>query len=146
MVNVASYCSFTGMNYSNLNELYSEYEDQGLKILAFPCNQFLYEESTCVVDLKEFLKKKKVQFDVFNMIKVNGKETHPLFKYLKNNTGGVFNKAIKWNFTKFLVDADGKVIARYTPVAGKKDIEKDLKPLLEKSTSEVDKMPPVGRT
>ena len=131
-MNVASDCGFARTNYAQLNELYSKYKDQGLKVLAFPCNQFMNQESGCEVDIKEFLKKNNVEFDVFNKIKVNGNDADPLFKYLKNEQGGLFFNAIKWNFTKFLCDADGKPIARYAPTVEPNKIEKDLKPLLEK--------------
>lgn len=131
-MNVASSCGFTRTNYAQLNELYSKYKDQGLKVLAFPCNQFMNQESGCEVDIKEFLKKNNVEFDVFNKIKVNGNDADPLFKYLKNEQGGLLFNAVKWNFTKFLCDADGKPIARYAPTVEPNKIEKDLKPLLEK--------------
>ena len=132
-MNVASHCSLTWWSYRELNQLYSKYKDQGLKILAFPCNQFMNQESGCEVDIKEFLRKKKVEFDVFNKIKVNGKDADPLFKYLKKVKGGFFSSGIKWNFTKFLCDADGKPIARYAPTVPFSKIEEDLIPLLESS-------------
>lgn len=132
MVNVASNCGFTKTNYAQLNELYSKYKDQGLKVLAFPCNQFAGQEPGCETDIKEFIKKNNIEFDMFNKIKVNGDEADPLYKYLKKEQGGFLLDAIKWNFTKFLVDADGKPIARYAPNVEPNKIEKDLKPLLEK--------------
>ena len=130
-MNVASSCGFTKTNYNQLNELYSKYKDQGLKVLAFPSNQFA-QETGCEVDIKEFIKKNNVEFDVFNKVKVNGNDADPLFKYLKKEQGGFLVDAIKWNFTKFLVDADGKPVARYAPNVEPIKIEKDLKPLLEK--------------
>lgn len=112
---MATNCGFTKSNYNQLNELYSKYKDQGLEIAAFPCNQFNNQEPGCSVDIQEFLKKNKVEFDVYDKINVNGKEAHPLYDFLKKEQGGFLVDAIKWNFTKFLVDKNGKPVARYSP-------------------------------
>ena len=128
IVNVASNCGFTKNNYKQLNELYEKYEKDGLKILAFPCNQFNGQEPGCEVDIKEFAKKKGVQFDMFSKIDVNGDSAHPLYKWLKSKQGGFLGfDGIKWNFTKFLVNKDGVPIKRYAPTVDPKDIEPDLK-------------------
>jgi len=130
VVNVATNCGFTKSNYNQLNELYSKYKDQGLEIAAFPCNQFNNQEPGCSVDIQEFLKKNKVEFDVYDKINVNGKEAHPLYDFLKKEQGGFLVDAIKWNFTKFLVDKNGKPVARYSPNTEPNKIEKDITPLL----------------
>ena len=130
VVNVASNCSLTKDNYKQLNELYEKYQQNGLRILGFPCNQFNGQEPGCDVDIKEFAKKKGVKFDVFSKIDVNGDSAHPLYKWLKNKQGflGFLGlDRIKWNFTKFLINKDGVPIKRYAPTVQPKDIESDLK-------------------
>lgn len=118
IVNVATNCSFTRSNYSQLNELYTKYKEQGLRIAAFPCNQFNGQEPGCETDIKEFLKKTNVEFDVYGKINVNGSNAIPLFNFLKTAQGGFLFNALKWNFTKFLVNKEGKPIARYAPNVG----------------------------
>ena len=128
VVNVASNCSLTKDNYKQLNELYEKYENNGLKILGFPSNQFNGQEPACDVDIKEFAKKKGVQFDMFAKIDVNGDSADPLYKWLKTKQGGFLGfDGIKWNFTKFLVNKEGIPIKRYAPTVQPKDIESDLK-------------------
>ena len=128
VVNVASNCGFTKNNYKQLNELYEKYEKDGLRILAFPSNQFNGQEPGCDVDIKEFAKKKGVQFDMFSKINVNGDSADPLYKWLKTKQGGFLGfDGIKWNFTKFLVNKEGIPIKRYAPTVDPKDIEPDLK-------------------
>lgn len=114
-MNVATNCGFTKSNYSQLNELYTKYKDQGLRIAAFPCNQFNGQEPGCETDIKEFIKKNNVEFDLYSKVNVNGDEAIPLYKYLKKAQGGFMIDAIKWNFTKFLVDKEGKPVARFAP-------------------------------
>jgi len=128
VVNVASNCGFTKNNYKQLNELYEKYEKDGLRILAFPSNQFNGQEPGCDIDIKEFAKKNNVKFDMFSKINVNGDGAHPLYKWLKNQKGGILGiDAIKWNFTKFLVDKNGVPVKRYAPNVDPKDIEPDIK-------------------
>ncbi|RWS07248.1 glutathione peroxidase-like isoform X2, partial [Dinothrombium tinctorium] len=130
IVNVASNCGFTKSNYKQLNELYDKYENAGLRILAFPCNQFLNQEPGCEMDIKEFAKKNNIRFDMFSKVDVNGKTAHPLYNYLKEQKGGLLGSFIKWNFTKFLVDKQGHPVQRYAPTVEPKNIEKDIEALL----------------
>jgi len=128
VVNVASNCGLTKNNYKQLNELYEKYEKEGLRIAAFPSNQFAGQEPGCDIDIKEFAKKNDVKFDMYSKIDVNGDSAHPIYKWLKNQKGGFLGiDAIKWNFTKFLIDKNGVPIKRYAPTVEPKDIEKDLK-------------------
>jgi glutathione peroxidase len=130
IVNVASKCGFTGQ-YKGLQELYDKYESKGLRILGFPCNQFLSQEPGTEEEIKSFCTLNYgVKFDMFSKIDVNGENTHPLYVYLKKNSGGFLTDTIKWNFTKFLVDKDGKVIHRYAPSTTPAEIEKDIEKLL----------------
>jgi len=130
IVNVASKCGFTGQ-YAGLQELYDKYHDKGLEILGFPCNQFLSQEPGTEEEIKNFCTTSfGVKFDMFSKIDVNGKNTHPLYKFLKQNAGGFLTDDIKWNFTKFLVDRNGKVIKRYAPSTEPKDIAADIEKLL----------------
>ena len=99
--------------------------------MGFPCNQFLSQEPGTEEDIKNFCTSNfGVEFDMFSKIDVNSKNTHPLYKYLKKSAGGFLNDKIKWNFTKFLVDREGKVLKRYSPSTTPKEIEKDIQKLL----------------
>jgi glutathione peroxidase len=131
IVNVASKCGFTGQ-YEGLEKLHKKYHQQGLAVLGFPCNQFLSQEPGTEEQIKEFCSLTfGVQFDMFSKIDVNGENTHPLYQYLKKNSKGLLGTdLIKWNFTKFLVDKDGKVIQRYAPSTKPSEIEQDIKKLL----------------
>lgn len=130
IVNVASKCGYTGQ-YAGLQELHEKYHDKGLAVLGFPCNQFLSQEPGTEEQIKNFcMTSFGVQFDMFSKIDVNGKNTHPLYRYLKEQAGGIVTDDIKWNFTKFLVDRNGKVVKRYAPSTKPKDIEEDIKKLL----------------
>lgn len=115
IVNVASKCGFTKSNYKELNELYAMYHDQGLEILGFPCNQFGHQEPGCSVDIKEFIAKNEVKWDMFAKVDVNGENASPLFSWLKSKEKGLLIDAIKWNFTKFLINRQGMPVARYAP-------------------------------
>jgi glutathione peroxidase len=112
-VNVASKCGFTPQ-YEGLQALYEKYKDKGLVILGFPCNQFGSQEPGTNEEIKEFCSVNYgVTFPMFDKIDVNGKEAHPLYDYLRSQAKGTLGtEAIKWNFTKFLVDKNGKVIDR----------------------------------
>ncbi len=130
IVNVASKCGFTPQ-YEGLEALHEKYAAKGLSILAFPCNQFLSQEPGSEAEIKSFCKRSyDVKFDLFSKINVNGDNTHPLYKYLKENAGGFLTDTIKWNFTKFLVDKNGKVIHRYAPSTKPQEIEADIEKLL----------------
>jgi len=132
IVNVASNCGFTKSNYNQLNELYEKYREKGLEIAAFPCNQFMNQESACEVDIKNFAEKNNVKFDMYSKIAVNGAETIPLYRWLKNKQKGLFGTtAIKWNFTKFLINKEGIPIKRYAPTTSPSSIEPDIKALIE---------------
>lgn len=131
IVNVATNCGYTQNNYKQLNELYDKYEAQGLRIAAFPCNQFGGQEPGCDVDIKEFIHKKGVRFDMYSKVDVNGNDAIPLFKWLKSKQGGILGiDAIKWNFTKFLVDKEGKPIKRFAPNDDPVVMEPDIKAAL----------------
>lgn len=130
IVNVASNCGYTGQ-YEGLQTLHEKYSKKGLSVLGFPCNQFLSQEPGTEEEIKNFcMSSFGVEFDMFSKINVNGDDTHPLYKHLKENAGGFMTDAIKWNFTKFLVDKDGKVIQRYAPSVTPKEIDEDILKLL----------------
>jgi glutathione peroxidase len=130
VVNTASKCGFT-QQYAQLQELYRKYKDQGLIILAFPCNQFANQEPASDSEIAEFCQLNfGVSFPIFSKVEVNGANAHPLFNYLKKQTKSLFGSKIKWNFTKFLIDREGKVIKRFAPNIEPFKIEKDLQALL----------------
>lgn len=131
IVNVATYCGLTKSNYKQLNELYDKYKDQGLKIAGFPCNQFNNQEPGCSVDIKEFLVKNKVEWDVYSKIDVNGDTADPLYKWLKKQKGGIMGMdGIKWNFSKFLIGKDGVPVERYAPTTEPNSIGKDIEKVI----------------
>jgi len=117
IVNVASKWGKTDVNYKQLVDMYQRYsEAAGLRILGFPCNQFGGQEPGTEAEIKEFaMGKYNVTFDMFSKINVNGGDTHPLWAYLKDKQGGFLMNAIKWNFTKFVVDKEGQPTARFGP-------------------------------
>lgn len=126
IVNVASKCGFTPQ-YKGLEALYREYKDKGLVILGFPCDQFMNQEPGDENDIKNFCSLNyDVTFPMFAKIHVNGSDAHPLYKFLKNEQGGMLVDAVKWNFTKFLVDKNGKVVKRYAPTDKPEAIGKDI--------------------
>ncbi|EKF73859.1 glutathione peroxidase [Alcanivorax hongdengensis A-11-3] len=131
IVNTASKCGFTPQ-YKGLEALYDTYKDQGLEILGFPCNQFGKQEPGGAEEIGAFCEKNYgVSFTMFDKIDVNGDGTHPLYQYLKQEATGVLgSKSIKWNFTKFLINRDGKVLKRYAPTDKPESLEKDIKALL----------------
>jgi len=131
IVNVASKCGLTPQ-YEGLEALYKRYKNQGLEILGFPCNQFLHQEPGNEEEIKSFCSTHyDISFPLFSKIEVNGDNTAPLYAYLKEEAPGALNtKAVKWNFTKFLVGRDGQVIRRYAPTDTPESIEKDLVALL----------------
>lgn len=132
IVNVASQCGLTQTNYKELNELYEKYKDQGFEILAFPCNQFAGQEPGTNEEIQEVVCTRfKAEFPIFDKVEVNGKNAAPLYKYLKDQKGGIFGDGIKWNFTKFLVNKEGKVVDRYAPTTSPLKIEKDIQTALK---------------
>ncbi|KAL3506700.1 hypothetical protein ACH5RR_032082 [Cinchona calisaya] len=134
VVNVASKCGLTESNYKELNVLYEKYKDQGFEILAFPCNQFAWQEPGTNDEIQETACTRfKAEFPIFEKIDVNGKNAAPLYKFLKSEKGGLLVDAIKWNFTKFLVNKEGKVVERYAPRTSPLQIEKDIQNLLSSS-------------
>ncbi|KAH1108066.1 hypothetical protein J1N35_011834 [Gossypium stocksii] len=134
IVNVASKCGLTQSNYKELNVLYEKYKNQGFEILAFPCNQFGGQEPGTNEQIQEATCSMfKAEFPIFDKVEVNGKNAAPLYKFLKSEKGGYFGDAIKWNFTKFLVNKEGKVVERYAPTTSPLNIEKDIRDLLGSS-------------
>ena len=131
IVNTASKCGFTPQ-YEGLETLYEKYKERGLMILGFPCNQFSEQEPGTNAEIANFcLVNYGVSFPMFEKIEVNGDNAHPLYKYLKKEATGLLgSESIKWNFTKFLVDRNGKVIDRYAPSTKPKSIEEDIEKLL----------------
>lgn len=130
VVNTASQCGFTPQ-YKGLQELYAKYKKRGFEVLAFPCDQFGHQEPGGDDEIKSFCETNYgVEFALFSKIDVNGENAHPLYKFLKSEKGGLLGDAIKWNFTKFLVDKNGNVVERYAPLTTPDriatDIEKEL--------------------
>jgi glutathione peroxidase len=127
IVNVASKCGFT-KQYTPLEALYEKYKDKGLVILGFPCNQFAGQEPGTNEEIQAFCSLKyNVTFPVFGKIEVNGKDAHPLYVYLKDQTGG---GAISWNFNKFLLDKSGKIVKRYASGDSLEGLEADILAIL----------------
>lgn len=131
IVNVASKCGLTPQ-YEGLEALYRQYGDQGLVVLGFPCNQFAGQEPGSSDDIAQFCSLNYgVTFPVFERINVNGRWAHPLYKWLKAEAPGLLDsEAIKWNFTKFLIGRDGKVMARYAPQQEPAELAPDIEKLL----------------
>jgi len=128
IVNVATSWGLTDQNYRQLQALHDEFADsRGLRILAFPCNQFANQEPGTDGEIKAWAHSKYgVTFDMFHKINVNGNDAIPLYKYLKDKQHGTFFNAIKWNYTKFLIDKNGQPVKRYGPKDPPFDIKKDL--------------------
>ncbi|MFT4204199.1 MAG: glutathione peroxidase [Chitinophagaceae bacterium] len=130
VVNTATKCGFTPQ-FDGLQRLYQQYKDQGLVVLGFPCDQFGQQnpegddviESVCKVN-------HGVTFPLMQKSDVNGTHTHPVFRYLKKELPGFFGGRVQWNFTKFLIDRNGKPFKRYAPYTKSEKIEKDIKHLL----------------
>jgi glutathione peroxidase len=132
IVNTASKCGFTPQ-LAGLESLYTKFADKGFAVLGFPCNQFGSQDPGSNDEILSFCQQNYgVSFPMFAKIDVNGSNAHPLFEYLKEQAPGVLgSKAIKWNFTKFLVDRNGKVVSRYAPATKPADIEADIAALLD---------------
>ena len=131
IVNVASYCGLT-YQYEGIENLYKKYKDQGFEVLAFPCNQFAFQEPGTNEEIKKFCDiKYGVTFKIFNKIHVNGSKSDPIYQFLKEQSPGVAGTTqIKWNFTKFLINRNGEVIERFSPQAEADEIEASIKKLL----------------
>ncbi len=131
IVNTASKCGFTPQ-YEGLQNLYNQYKDQGLEILAFPCDQFAHQEPGTNEEIQQFCQMNYgVSFPVYAKINVNGGDAAPVYKYLRQQKGGLFGGMIKWNFTKFLVDREGNVVGRYAPNEEPAGLAADIEKLLK---------------
>ena len=131
VVNTASKCGFTPQ-YKGLEELHRKYADKGLVVLGFPCNQFGAQEPGDEEEIRTFCSLNyDVSFPLAKKVDVNGSEADPLWQHLKQQQSGLLgSRGIKWNFTKFLVDKDGKVVGRYAPTVTPESLEKDIERLL----------------
>jgi len=130
IVNTATGCGFTPQ-YEGLQDLYEKYQSKGLEIMDFPCNQFGNQAPGTEEEIEDFCQSRYgVTFKMFQKICVNGENEEPLYTYLKSQKGGVLGNNIKWNFTKFLVDREGKVLERFAPTATPEKIESSIEKLL----------------
>jgi glutathione peroxidase len=130
VVNTASKCGLTPQ-YEGLEKLYRKYEERGLVILGFPCNQFGNQEPGSDKEISEgCLINYGVSFPMFSKIDVNGANAHPVYKYLKDKLPGLFGKKITWNFAKFLIDKNGIPVKRYSPTTKPEELEKNIEKLL----------------
>ena len=130
IVNTASACGFTPQ-YKGLEALQQKFGARGFSVLGFPCNQFGRQEPGSATEIGEFCSSNyAVTFPMFDKIDVNGDKAHPLYQYLRREKSGLFGSAIKWNFTKFLIDRSGKVVGRYAPTATPESLTKDIEALL----------------
>lgn len=133
IVNTATKCFFTPQ-YEGLQWLYKKYQENGLEILDFPCNQFAKQAPGTIEEIDKFcVNNFNTSFPRFAKINVNGEDESILYTYLKRHEKGLFNKKIKWNFTKFLVDQEGRVIKRYSPLVKPVKISKDIQKLLNQN-------------
>ena len=131
IVNTASECGYTPQ-YKGLEQLYASLHGKGLEVLGFPCNQFGEQEPASEKEIAAFCERNYgVTFPMFRKVDVNGEDAEPLFKWLKKEKPGLLgSEAIKWNFTKFLVDRSGKVVKRYAPQTKPEDLTRDIEALL----------------
>ncbi|ANB61843.1 glutathione peroxidase [Anoxybacteroides amylolyticum] len=131
IVNTASKCGFTPQ-YKELQALYEQYRDKGFVVLGFPCNQFGHQEPGSEEEIAQFCELNYgVTFPMFAKVDVNGEQAHPLFVYLTEKAPGVFGtKAIKWNFTKFLIDRNGRVVERFAPQTKPSELKVEIEKLL----------------
>jgi glutathione peroxidase len=131
IVNTASNCGFTPQ-YKGLEAVYEQFKDKGVAVLGFPCNQFGAQEPGSTDEIGAFCERNfGVTFPLFEKVDVNGNEAHPLFEHLKEKAPGLLgSKAIKWNFTKFLVKKDGTVFSRYAPTTKPEELLVDIEKLL----------------
>jgi glutathione peroxidase len=130
IVNTASACGFTPQ-YRGLEALHKELSPRGFAVLGFPCNQFGRQEPGDAGQIEQFCASNyAITFPMFAKIEVNGTGAHPLYQYLKSEKSGLLGSSIKWNFTKFLVDRSGKVVARHAPTATPEGLKKEIEALL----------------
>lgn len=131
IVNVASQCGFTPQ-YAGLEALWRKYRDRGFAVLGFPCNQFGAQEPGSEAEIANFCSSRyDVTFPLFAKIDVNGEQAHPLYQHLKSTVPGLLGtESIKWNFTKFLVDRQGRVVSRHAPTTAPADLEREIEALL----------------
>jgi glutathione peroxidase len=130
IVNTASACGFTPQ-YKGLEELYRTLAPRGFSVLGFPCNQFGSQEPGDARQIEQFCEAKyDVTFPMFAKIDVNGSGAHPLYQYLRSEKSGLLGSSIKWNFTKFLTDRTGKVVARHAPTTTPEGMRKEIEALL----------------
>lgn len=131
IVNTASKCGFTPQ-FQGLQELYDKYHDRGLEILGFPSNQFMEQDPGSNEEILEFCQLNYgVKFPMFEKTDVKGENAHPLFRYLSDEAPGLMgSKSVKWNFTKFLIDKEGKPVKRFAPQTSPDQLEKDIEKLL----------------
>lgn len=131
IVNTASKCGFTPQ-FEGLEKVFEQYTSQGFVVLGFPCNQFAHQDPASNSEIGEFCQRNYgVSFPMFAKIDVNGKDAHPLYKYLTKEAKGLLgSESVKWNFTKFLVGRDGNVIGRYAPTTKPEDMVKDIEKAL----------------
>jgi glutathione peroxidase len=130
IVNTASACGFTPQ-YKGLETLYQALSPRGFSVLGFPCNQFGSQEPGDAAQIEQFCRSNyAVTFPMFAKTEVNGGNAHPLYQYLKDEKSGLLGSSIKWNFTKFLVDRSGKVVARHAPTAKPEGLKKEIEALL----------------
>ncbi len=130
IVNTASKCGFTPQ-YKELEELYRCYREDGLEILAFPCDQFGHQEPGSDEEIRSFCETRfSVTFPLFRKIVVNGTDTHPVYRFLKGKARGLLGRSIRWNFTKFLVDRRGRVVKRFAPATPPRKIGSRVRELL----------------
>jgi glutathione peroxidase len=130
IVNTASACGFTPQ-YKGLEALQKAYGSRGFSVLGFPCNQFGRQEPGDAAQIGQFCSKNyAVSFPMFDKIEVNGDHAHPLYRYLKGEKSGLLGPSIKWNFTKFLVDRSGKVVARHAPTTTPEALTREIEALL----------------
>ncbi len=131
IVNTASKCGFTPQ-YEGLEKLYKEFHDQGFEVLGFPCNQFMHQEPGSDDQISSFCSLNfGVTFPMFSKVDVNGDDAHPLYRHMTEEAPGLLGiKAVKWNFTKFLVNRQGKVVKRFAPTVEPESIRSDIQKLL----------------
>ena len=130
IVNTASACGFTPQ-YKGLEALHQEFAPRGFSVLGFPCNQFGGQEPGDASQIEQFCSVNYgVTFPMFAKIDVNGSNAHPLYQYLKKAKSGLLGSSIKWNFTKFLIDRSGKVVARHAPTVKPEGMTKEIGALL----------------
>jgi len=130
VVNTASKCGFTPQ-YEGLEKLHETYGDRGLVVLGFPCDQFGNQEPGDEAEIQNFCSLTyDVKFPMFAKVDVNGDDAHPLFGWLRKEKSGLLGGKIKWNFTKFLINADGEVVKRYAPTTKPESITEDIEALL----------------